>query len=148
MSGEGDMTLARAESSSALLPFEDAGKRGTRRAIDLLHRVLTQLLADPDSTEPFDLVLDHILELSGAQAGTIFVSTESGRQLVLLACIGSDDRERWIRLVRERNLRGKMCREATSEAFDDPENSSSLILAQGFAQGTSGHGLLLLAACW
>jgi nitrate/nitrite-specific signal transduction histidine kinase len=144
MSGDGDLTLARAESSSALLPFEDAGKRGTRRAIDLLHRVLTQLLADPDSTEPFDLVLDHILELSGAQAGTIFVSTESGRQLMLLACIGSDDRERWIRLVRERDLQGKMRREATSEAFDDPENSRSLILAQGFAQGTSGHGLLLL----
>jgi len=144
MSGDGGIKLATAREPSGLLPLDNAGTRGTGSAIDLLHRVLTQLLADPDSTEPFDLVLAHILELSGAQSGTIFVTTESGRQLVLLSCIGPDDRDRWIRIIRERELRRRNDDSTQSEAFADPENPRSTILAQGFAQGTSGRGLLLL----
>jgi two-component system nitrate/nitrite sensor histidine kinase NarX len=96
MTGGGGTKLAIAEKPAGLLPLDDPGARGARGAIDLLHKVLTQLIADPDSAEPFDLVLSHILELSGAEAGTIFVSTESGRQLSLLACIGPDDRDRWM----------------------------------------------------
>jgi two-component system, NarL family, nitrate/nitrite sensor histidine kinase NarX len=142
MSGGGDM-IAMAEKSSALL-FEDAGHHGTRAAIDLLHKVLTQLLADPDSAEPFNLVLGHILELTGAQAGTIFVSTESGRQLVLLACTGPDDRDRWMRIVRGCKLYRSDGSGVQSEVFKDPEDQRSTILAQGFAQGASDHGLLLL----
>jgi nitrate/nitrite-specific signal transduction histidine kinase len=144
MSGDGDAKLARAEGASGLLPFEDAGKRGTRGAIDLLHNVLTQLLADPDSAEPFNLVLAHILELSGAKAGAIFVSTESGRQLVLLACLGPDGRDRWMHVVRQCNLYRSDGSCAESEDFSDPEDPRSTILAQGFAQGACSHGLLLL----
>jgi nitrate/nitrite-specific signal transduction histidine kinase len=144
MSGVGGTKLATAGKSSGLLPLDDAGGRGTRGAIDLLHKVLSQLLADPDSTEPFDLVLAHILELSGAQSGTIFVSTESRRQLVLLACIGSDSGDRWTRIVRESDLYRSEEGGVESQTFDDPEDPSSTILAQGFAQGASGHGLLLL----
>ena len=144
MTGDGDTKLARAEGSSGLLPFEDAGKHGTRRAIDLLHNVLTQLLADPDSAEPFNLVLAHILELSAAEAGAIFVSTESGRQFVLLACLGPDDRNRWMRVVRRCDLYRSEGSGAELEDFSDPEDPKSTILAQGFAQGACSHGLLLL----
>lgn len=143
MNGDG-VELAVVESPSGLLPLEDAGKHGTRSAIDLLHKVLTQLLEDPDSTEPFDLLLAHILELSGAEAGAIFVSTDSGRQLVLLACTGPDDRERWMRVVHRRNLYLRTDCGMDSEAFDDPEDAKSSVLAQWLAQGARGHGLLLL----
>jgi two-component system nitrate/nitrite sensor histidine kinase NarX len=144
MPGDGGTKLAAALSTPGLSLFENAGKRGTRDAVELLHKVLTQLLADPDSTEPFDLVLAHILELSGAEAGTIFVSTESGRQLVLLACAGPDERDRWIRFARQCNLYRAEGGSAAPEAVSDPEDPGSTILAQGFAQGASGHGLLLL----
>jgi two-component system, NarL family, nitrate/nitrite sensor histidine kinase NarX len=130
--------------SSGLRPLDDTSTRGTRWAIDLLHKVLTQLLSDPDSTEPFELVLGHILELSGAEAGAIFVSTESGHQLAPLAIAGPDDPERWMRLVAERGLQTKMNREGVSETFGDAQDSQSAILAQGFAQGRTGHGVLLL----
>ncbi len=129
---------------SVRLRVDDVAKRGTRGAIDLLHKVLTQLLADPDSAEPFNLVLAHILELSGAQAGAIFVSTESGRQLVLLASIGPDDRDRWMRVVRRCDLYRSDGSGGELEAFSDPEAPKSTILAQGFAQGSCGHGLLVL----
>jgi len=145
MSGNGDTKLARAEAlSSGLLPFEDAGKSGSRRSIDLLHSVLTQLLADPDSAEPFNLVLAHILELSGAEAGAIFVSTESGRQLVLLACLGPDDRDCWTHAVRRCDLYRSERSGARWEDLSDPKDPRSTILAQEFAQGASSHGLLLL----
>lgn len=144
MNSDGDTELATAQSPSGLFSLDEAGKQGTRSAIDLLPKVLTQLLEDPDSAEPFDLLLAHILELSGAEAGAIFVSTESGRQLVLLACIGPDDRDRWIRLVRQHDLYLRNGRGTESDAFADPEGPGSTILAQRFTQGLSGHGLLLL----
>jgi nitrate/nitrite-specific signal transduction histidine kinase len=144
MTGGGGMKLAIAEKPVGLLPLDDPGARGARGAIDLLHKVLTQLIADPDSAEPFDLVLSHILELSGAEAGTIFVSTESGRQLTLLACIGPDDRDRWMRIADDRGLYQKNGSATASEAFADPEDPGSTILAQLFDQGPCGHGLLLL----
>lgn len=113
--------------------------------IHLLNKVLTQLLADPDSAEPFNLVLDHILQLSGAEAGAIFVSTESGRQLVLLASTIPEDRDRWIRLVHDhRDLYRSQGGRPEPVTCDDPEAAGTMILAQGFEQGSSGRGLLLL----
>ncbi|XSG81494.1 MAG: histidine kinase [Methyloligella sp. ZOD6] len=113
--------------------------------IYLLNKVLTELLADPDSAEPFNLVLNHILELSGAKAGAIFVSTESGRQLVLLACTNPEDRDCWIRLVHvQRELYRSQGGRPEPVISDDPEEKNATILAQGFEQGTSGRGLLLL----
>ncbi len=144
MDGDGGMEFAIAESSSGLFPRDGAGREDARSAIDLLHKVLTQLLEDPDSAEPFDLLLAHILELSGAEAGAIFVGTDSGRQLVLLACNGRDDRDRWMRVVRRRDLFLRPDFRAGSEMFDDPEDPRSTILAQGLAQGARGSGLLLL----
>ncbi|MFD0986969.1 ATP-binding protein [Methyloligella solikamskensis] len=113
--------------------------------IRLLNQVLTQLLADPDSAEPFNLVLDHILQLSGAEAGAIFVGTESGRQLVLLASTTPEDRDRWIRLVhdqRDLSLRERAGPAPITRA--DPEDDDATILIQGFEQGRSGRGILLL----
>jgi nitrate/nitrite-specific signal transduction histidine kinase len=144
MDGDGGLELAIAESPSGLLPRDFADGQGTRSGIDLLHKVLTQLLEDPDSAEPFDLLLAHILELSGAEAGAIFVGTDSGRQLVLLACNGRDDRDRWMRVVRRRDLFLRPDFRMGSEVFDDPDDKRSTILAQGLAQGTRGSGLLLL----
>jgi nitrate/nitrite-specific signal transduction histidine kinase len=144
MNGDGSVKLAILENPARPSPLDRAAKQGTRGAIDLLHKVLTQLLEDPDSSEPFDLLLSHILELSGAEAGAIFVSTDSGRQSVLLACNGPDDRERWMRVVRERDLYLGTDGRMGSEIFEDLEDPGSTILAQGLTQGSRGHGLLLL----
>jgi len=129
---------------SELVPLENAETCGTSSAIDLLHKVLTQLLEDPDSTEPFNLLLAYILEISGAEAGAIFVATDSGRQLVLLACNGRDEQERWVRVVHRCDLGLRADRGMDSKAFDDPEDPRSSILAQWLMQGACDHGLLLL----
>lgn len=144
MNRGGDSELAIAKPPSKPLPLDDAGGHGTTSAIDLLHKVLSQLLADPDSAEPFDLVLAHILELSGAEAGTILVSTESGRQLVMLARIGPHDSDRWMRIASRSSLYLSQGSTEGSETLRDPEDPSSTILVQGFSQGACGHGLLLL----
>jgi hypothetical protein len=125
MNGDGSVKLAILENPARLSPLDRAAKQGTRGAIDLLHKVLTQLLEDPDSSEPFDLLLSHILELSGAEAGAIFVSTDSGRQSVLLACNGPDDRERWMRVVRERDLYLGTDGRVGSEILEDLEDPGS-----------------------
>lgn len=152
MSGGGARLAAPASPSGAASPEDElraartvSPRRAAHGEIHLLNKVLTQLLADPDSAEPFNLVLDHILELSDAEAGAIFVSTESGRQLVLLASTTQEDRDRWIRLVHDQRdlYRAKGGRPETV-IYDDPESVGTIILAQGFEQGSSGRGLLLL----
>ncbi|ODA65925.1 Nitrate/nitrite sensor protein NarX [Methyloligella halotolerans] len=153
MKGSGGIRLAtpavpgRAETPEQELKAPKALSRqpGAHGEIYLLNKVLTELLADPDSAEPFNLVLNHILQLSGAEAGAIFVSTESGRQLVLLACTETDERDRWIRLVHEdRDLYRSQRQGPEPVTRDDPEQTNATILAQGFEQGSSGNGLLLL----
>ena len=141
---DGKTKLAVANTPPALSPFADASEHDAGGAIKLLHKILTELLADPDSAKPFELVLSHIMELSGAQAGTIFVSTESGRQLVLLASVGPDDRDRWMRSIGQCGLFKSLGEGKAAETFCDSEDPSSTIVAQSFTQGTSGHGLLLL----
>lgn len=142
--GNGESQPAVANKSPALSPLTEARKHDAGGAIELLHRILTELLADPDSTKPFELVLSHIAELSGAQAGTIFVSTESGRQLVLLASVGPDDRDRWMRAIAQCGLLKSLGGGGAAETFCDIDDPASTIVAQSFTQGTSGHGLLLL----
>ena len=140
----GETELAAANKPSALSPFAETSKHDAGGAIELLHKILTELLADPDSAKPFELVLSHIIELSGAQAGTIFVSTESGRQLVLLASVGPDDRDRWMRVIGQCRLFKSLDEGKATETLCDSDDPTSTIVAQSFTQGTSGHGLLLL----
>ncbi len=142
--GNGDCEGAVAGSSSAPSPFGETRQHDAGGAIELLHKILTELLADPDSTKPFELVLSHIAELSGTQAGAIFVSTESGRQLVLLASVGPDDRDRWMRAIAQCGLFKSLGGGKATETFCDSDDPGSTIVAQSFTQGTSGHGLLLL----
>jgi nitrate/nitrite-specific signal transduction histidine kinase len=141
---DGGSKLARRDEMSASSPFADAARHDPSVTIDLLHQILSRLLADPDSTEPFELVLSHIVELTGAEAGAIFVSTESGRQFVQLASVGPGERERWMRTVRECRLFKSPGRSGGAETFCDPVDPDATVLAQGFSQEASGHGLLLL----
>ena len=113
-------------------------------AMDLLHTVLTRLLEDPDSTQPFTLLLADILELSGAEAGAVFVTTETGRQLVLLACTGCDDRGRWVSFVDHHDLRLPPNPDSAPQVLDEPTDHNTHVLAQWLTQGAHGHGLLLL----
>ncbi len=138
----GTLELATLQRPSRVSPLAHA--QAERSTIDLLPKVLTQLLENPDSAEPFNFLLAHILELSGAEAGAIFVSTESGRQLILLAYNGPDAPDRWRRIVRQRDLYQLVNSGIGLKIFDDPESAGSTILTQVLAQGACGHGLLLL----
>ncbi|MCG3201317.1 MAG: hypothetical protein NFCOHLIN_01183 [Gammaproteobacteria bacterium] len=113
-------------------------------AMDLLHTVLTRLLENPDSTQPFTLLLADILEIARAEAGAVFVTTESGRQLVLLACTGSDDRQRWTHFVDHHDLRLLPNPDGAPLVLNDPADQDAQVLAQWLTQGEHGHGLLLL----
>ncbi|GFO81069.1 histidine kinase [Methyloceanibacter sp.] len=137
----GGHTLA---TRSVPLPFTEENRHGPGTTIDLLYQVLTRLLSDPESVAPFELILSHIIEVTGAQSGAIFVSTESGRQLVQLAAVGPDDRDRWMLTIRQCRLFTTSNRSGAPEMLTDPEDPQSTVLAQGFAQGSTGHGLLLL----
>ncbi len=112
--------------------------------MDLLHTVLTRLLEDPDSTQPFTLLLADVLEMSGAEGGAVFVTTETGRQLVLLACTGRDDRHRWTHFVDHYEQRLSPSPESAPQVLDDPADRNTHVLAQWLTQGAHGHGLLLL----
>jgi two-component system nitrate/nitrite sensor histidine kinase NarX len=128
--------------SSGSAHFRGAGT--SLGAMDLLHTVLTRLLEDPDSTQPFTLLLADILELSGAEAGAVFVTTETGRQLVLLACTGCDDRARWVSFVDHHDLRLPPNPDSAPQVLDEPADHNAHVLAQWLTQGAHGHGLLLL----
>jgi len=112
--------------------------------MDLLHKVLTQLLEDPDSTAPFNLLLGEILGLSAAEAAALFVTTETGQQLVLLASSGHDERDRWLAFAHRQDLALPAQFSNAPELLDDPEDPSSQVLRLWLTQGTTGYGLLLL----
>ncbi|MGQ0658260.1 MAG: histidine kinase [Chromatiales bacterium] len=126
------------------VPPAGADDRLARSSMDLLYKVLTQLLEDPDSTAPFNLLLGEILDLSAAKAGAIFVTTETGRQLVLLASSGRDERDRWVRFAHRQNLALPVQLSDVPELLDDPEDPTSQVLELWLTQGANGYGLLLL----
>ncbi|WP_172653356.1 histidine kinase [Methyloceanibacter caenitepidi] len=110
----------------------------------MLNKILTRLLSDPDSVEPFELVLSHIMEMTDARSGAIFVSTESGRQLVQLAVVGDDDRSRWLRVIRQSHLFSSLDTPEGPRIVSDATDPDSSVVVQSFSQGISGIGLLLL----
>ncbi len=141
-SGGGEVAGQR----SAVTPRRTSRARtnGTRGGMDLLHKVLTQLLEDPDSTAPFNLLLADILELSSAEAGAIFVTTDTGRQLVLLANSDPHERDRWLRFAHCHDLALPARPTDAPELLDDPEDQASQVLELWLTQGAAGYGLLLL----
>lgn len=144
------MTEARgtklAPRSARFAPCLVGGEReqSPSTTINLLNKILTRLLSDPDSVEPFELVLSHIMEMTDARSGAIFVSTESGRQLVQLAVVGDDDRSRWLRVIRQSHLFSSLDTPEGPRIVSDATDPDSSVVVQSFSQGISGIGLLLL----
>lgn len=66
-----------------------------RRSLDLLHGVLTRLLEEPESTEPFNLLLKEIEDMTGASASALFEYPEGSDQPLLLASTGNDEETLW-----------------------------------------------------
>lgn len=113
-------------------------------SMDLLHRVLTQLLENPDSTEPFQPLLAHILGICGAQAGAIYVSSDSDGQLIRLAITGDRHAERFRDLLESRNIRPPVAGDSPPLVFDSPSSTDTHFLVQWLTQGEHGYGALLL----
>lgn len=113
-------------------------------SMDLLHRVLTQLLENPDSTEPFQMLLTHILCICGARAGAVFVSSDSDGQLIRLATSNDDDCDRFSELLRHHNVRPPTAIDPPPFVLELPNKPDSHFLLQWLTQGQHGYGILLL----
>lgn len=129
--------------STANAPEPSAGS--ARVSLELLHEVLTRLLENPDSTEPFNLLLADMVSAFSAESGAIFVTTDTGRHPVLLACTERDGRETWARFaMRADHAFSRTEASKTAWEFIANEGPSSSIVALWMAQADYGHGLLLL----
>ncbi len=67
-------------------------------SLNIANKALIQLVKEPDSTEPFFLLLNEIEELTNAKSSAIFITPHSATQLVLLACTDPND-EIWSDIV-------------------------------------------------
>lgn len=123
-------------------PADGAGLDGSD-PFDLLNDVLSQLIEDPDSAEPFRLLLEQIVVESGAAAGALFAATEAGRHHVLLACSGGTAPEAWSdslhRLLARSDDDG-----GSVLVMPHPEALEASLIALRLKQGEHGHGVLLL----
>lgn len=72
----------------------------TQTALELLYGLLARLLEEPDSAEPFVLLLREVENRTGAAASAIFAITESTVAEEPFACANSADRERLAELLR------------------------------------------------
>jgi two-component system nitrate/nitrite sensor histidine kinase NarX len=133
-----------AAAASEKSPVISSSKASPYGSMDLLHRVLTQLLENPDSTEPFQLLLTHILEICGTEAGAIFVSSDSDGQLIRLATSCDDYVERFRELLRHHDIRPPMEIDPPPLVLNLPTRPDSHYLVQWLTQGQHGYGVLLL----
>lgn len=137
---DGTASWKLTESPSGLSPFEDAAKREARGVMNVQPRVLSELLVDSDSPEPCSLAFADILELSGAQTGTIFTCGQSGSCVQLLDKAGPVDRDLWIEGYC--NLFRPDGTDAASKTFSDPEDPESTVLTHCWAQCVTACRLL------
>lgn len=127
--------------SSEAVATESSSPYGS---MDLLHRVLTQLLENPDSTEPFQPLLAHILGICGAKAGAIYVSSDSDGQLIRLAISNDELAEEFRGLLDRHNVRPPLLADPPPVVLDGVVASRSRFLLQWLTQGQNGYGALLL----
>lgn len=111
-------------------------------AFDLLHEVLSRLIEDPDSSEPFSLLLEQIITETGARGGAVLVTTDTGRQQVLLACSEGEDQGFWNTYPRLPPAPG--LQEDPVRLTADPLDAAGALVCLRLAQGERGHGLLAL----
>ncbi|MCZ6802684.1 MAG: histidine kinase [Proteobacteria bacterium] len=67
-------------------------------SLDIAFKALTQLVEDPESTEPFILFLNEIEKLTDATSSAIFITPTPASQLTLLLCTDLDDQD-WFKAV-------------------------------------------------
>lgn len=122
----------------------DAGMSPSQSSLDLWHRVLTRLLEDPDSVEPFILLLREIEELTGAMSSAIVVTSGPERQTVLLAGTYAKDREHFANFARNPPVDMRVARYGEVRIYDDPAVQGYRFVASRLRQGKLGYGFLLL----
>lgn len=116
----------------------------SQTSLELWHGVLTRLLEDPDSVEPFTLLLREIEELTGAMSSAIVVTAGPERQTVLLACTYAKDRERFADFARNPPADMRVAGYGEVHIYDDPSVHGYRFVASRLRQGELGYGFLLL----
>ena len=74
-----------------------------KSSLDIAIKALTQLVEEPESTEPFTLFLNEIEKLTNATSSAIFITPNSASQPTLLTCTDLNDKD-WSEAIPSRIL--------------------------------------------